>query len=146
MKRRSEEEEKIRLTSMLLKKVFLIIGVITFLLYIIFGGLYSLLFDLRESKVVLIYVLIIFTLLILLILLNMKDMPDNVSEKQKLTESYITVGVMILIAIFSILLIFNLIDFFLPLIVISILLVLGYYTSLYVYKGKILKKDNKNGM
>ena len=76
----------------------------------------------------------------------MKDMPDNVSEKQKLTESYITVGVMILIAIFSILLIFNLIDFFLPLIVISILLVLGYYTSLYVYKGKILKKDNKNGM
>lgn len=146
MKRRSEEEEKIRLTSILLKKVFLIIGVITFLLYIIFGGLYSLLFDLRESKVVLIYVLIIFTLLILLILLNMKDMPDNVSEKQKLTESYITVGVMILIAIFSILLIFNLIDFFLPLIVISILLVLGYYTSLYVYKGKILKKDNKNGM
>lgn len=146
MKKRSEEDEKVRLTSILLKKVFLIIGVIAFLLYIIFGGLYSLLFDLRESKVVLVYVSIIFILLILLILLNMKDMPDNISEKQKLTESYITVGIIILIAIFSVLLVLNLIDFFLPLIVISILLLVGYYVSIYIYKEIILKKNNKDNI
>ena len=57
----------------------------------------------------------------------MTDESENLTEKQKDKNSYITVGIIILILFFAILLIFTLIDFFLPLIVLSIILIVAYF-------------------
>ena len=57
----------------------------------------------------------------------MTDESENLTEKQKDKNSYITVGIIIFILFFAILLIFTLIDFFLPLIVLSIILIVAYF-------------------
>ena len=64
--------------------------------------------------------------MVLLILFNISDEPSY-EGKRKDVSSYLTVGIIILIVIFSILLIFTLIDFFLPIIVLSIILLIAYY-------------------
>ena len=126
IRKRKQEEEFLEKSNRALKILSVITGLILTLFYCINGGFYSLLFDLKESKTVIVYAVVIILLLVLLILCNMTDEPENLTEKQKDKNSYITVGIIILILFFAILLIFTLIDFFLPLIVLSIILIVDY--------------------
>lgn len=105
----------------------IIIGVILSAMYLINGGLYSLLFDLRESKTVIIYSIVIIVLLCILVILNISDesLPNN--SKKITSNSYVTVVTIIFIIIFGLLLIFTLIDFFLPIIVLALFLVMTYH-------------------
>ena len=105
----------------------IIIGVILSAMYFINGGLYSLLFDLRESKTVIIYSIVIIVLLCILVILNISDesLPNN--SKKITSNSYVTVVTIIFIIIFGLLLIFTLIDFFLPIIVLALFLVMTYH-------------------
>ena len=127
IRKRKQEEEFLEKSNRALKILSVITGLILTLFYCINGGFYSLLFDLKESKTVIVYAVVIILLLVLLILCNMTDEPENLTEKQKDKNSYITVGIIILILFFAILLIFTLIDFFLPLIVLSIILIVAYF-------------------
>ena len=128
VKKRSKRDTFIKNANKTLKKVLIAIGIILTIIYCINGGLYSLLFDLRESKTVIIYSIIVIVLLALLIFLNISD--ENVkSDKQKDISSYLTVGIIILACFFGLLLIFTLIDFFLPIIVLSIILTVSYFLS-----------------
>ena len=127
----SKEKEFLKKASKFLKMIAIITGVILTIIYLINGGMYSLLFDLRESKTVIIYSVVIIVLLVLLILLNVKDEPAEMSKKKKDLNSYITVGTIFLIIFFAFLLIINLIDFFLPIIVLAIILIVAYFL---VYK------------
>ncbi len=127
MNKRNENVQKRNKAISLLRKILLIISLALLLIYLIKGGLYSLLFDLRESKSIIVYSIIMVFLLISLILLNIKDEPENESEKKLMISSYITVGVIILIIVFGVLLVFTLIDFFLPIIVFGIVLALIYF-------------------
>ena len=127
IRKRKQEEEFLEKSNRALKILSVITGLILTLFYCINGGFYSLLFDLKESKTVIVYAVVIILLLVLLILCNMTDETENLTEKQKYKNSYITVGIIILILFFAILLIFTLIDFFLPLIVLSIILIVAYF-------------------
>ena len=126
VRKRQKEKEFLDKSKKNLKLIAIIAAIILTLIYCIDGGFYSLLFDLKESKTVIIYSVVIIILLVLLILFNISDEPSN-EGKRKDISSYLTVGIIILIAIFSILLIFTLIDFFLPIIVLSIILLVAYY-------------------
>lgn len=126
VRKRQKEKEFLDKSKKILKLITIIAAIILTLIYCIDGGFYSLLFDLKESKTVIIYSVVIIILLVLLILFNISDEPSD-EGKRKDISSYLTVGIIILIAIFSILLIFTLIDFFLPIIVLSIILLVAYY-------------------
>lgn len=127
MNKRNENVQKRNKAISLVRKTLLIISLALLLIYLIRGGLYSLLFDLRESTSIIVYSIIMVFLLISLILLNIKDEPENESEKKLMISSYITVGVIVLIIVFGVLLVFTLIDFFLPIIVFGIVLALIYF-------------------
>ena len=128
VKKRSKRDTFIKNANKTLKKVLIAIGIILTIIYCINGGLYSLLFDLRESKTVIIYSIVVIVLLALLIFLNISD-ENGKSDKQKDISSYLTVGIIIVACIFGLLLIFTLIDFFLPIIVLSIILTVSYFLS-----------------
>ena len=126
VKKRNKKDIYIKNSNKTLKKILIIIGIILTIIYCINGGLYSLLFDLRESKTVIIYSIVVIVLLALLIFLNISD-ENGKSDKQKDVSSYLTVGIIILAGFFGLLLIFTLIDFFLPIIVLSIILTIAYF-------------------
>ena len=73
VKKRSKRDTFIKNANKTLKKVLIAIGIILTIIYCINGGLYSLLFDLRESKTVIIYSIVVIVLLALLIFLNISD-------------------------------------------------------------------------
>ncbi len=142
IQKRKKEREFIQKSNKVLKLVLVIITLILTLIYCIKGGFYSLLFDLKESKMVIVYSIIIIVLLVLLVILNIFDAPNSQTEKQKDISSYITVGIMILACLVGILLVFTLIDFFLPIIVLIIILIVVYFLvckliSYLVYKHGI---------
>lgn len=126
VRKRQKEKEFLDKSKKILKLITIISTIILTIIYCIDGGFYSLLFDLKESKTVIIYSIVIIILLVLLILFNISDEPSY-EGKRKDVSSYLTVGIIILIIIFAILLIFTLIDFFLPIIVLSIILLIAYY-------------------
>lgn len=125
-RKRQKEKEFLDKSKKILKLITIIATIILTIIYCIDDGFYSLLFDLKESKAVIIYSIVIIILLVLLILFNISDEPSY-EGKRKDVSSYLTVGIIILITIFAILLIFTLIDFFLPIIVLSIILLIAYY-------------------
>lgn len=140
MIKRSKDELKLNNEISMLKKIFLVISLALMIVYLIRGGLYSLLFDLRESKAVIIYSIIMVILIVALILLNIKDVPEDQTEKEMMLSSYITVSVIVLIVVFGLLLVFTLIDFFLPIIVFGIILIVIYFILLNIIKNKYCKK------
>lgn len=129
IRKRKKEQEFLDKSNKILKLICVLVALCLTIIYLINGGFYSLLFDLKESKTVIVYAVIIILLLILLILCNITDEPDNLTEKQKDKNSYITVGILVLIIFFAILLIFTLIDFFLPILVLTIVLVIAYFLA-----------------
>lgn len=140
MIKRNRNELKLNNEILVLKKIFLVISLALMVVYLIRGGLYSLLFDLRESKAVIIYSIIMVILIAILILLNVKDFPEDQTEKELMFSSYITVGVIVLIIVFGLLLVFTLIDFFLPIIVFGIILIVIYFILLNIIKNKYNRK------
>ena len=126
-KKRNKEEEFLKKSSKLLKILCVLVGLVLGTIYCIDGGFYSLLFDLRESKTIIIYSVIIIVLLCLLVILNVSDEPSDKNSKKWETSSYVTVGIIILIIIFGLLFIFTLIDFFLPIIALTLFLIITYY-------------------
>ena len=141
LKKRSKRDTFIKNANKTLKKVLIAIGIILTIIYCINGGLYSLLFDLRESKTVIIYSIVVIVLLALLIFLNISD-ENGKSDKQKDISSYLTVGIIILACFFGLLLIFTLIDFFFPIIVLSVILTISYFLS----KKLIVMLADKRGI
>ena len=129
IRKRKKEEEFLSNSKKTLKILCVLVAICLTIIYLINGGFYSLLFDLKESKTVIVYAVIIILLLILLILCNMTDEPENLTEKQKDKSSYITVGILVLIMFFAILLVFTLIDFFLPILVLTIVLIISYFLA-----------------
>ena len=129
IRNRKKEEEFLSKSKKILKLLCVLVAICLTIIYLINGGFYSLLFDLKESKTVIVYAVIIILLLILLILCNMTDEPENLTEKQKDKSSYITVGILVLIIFFTILLVFTLIDFFLPILVLTIVLIISYFLA-----------------
>lgn len=127
VKKRNKEQEFLNKFNAILKIICIITGILLTLLYCLKGGFYSLLFDLKESKSVVVYCALIIILLVLLIICNIADEPENKSEKQKDISSYITVGIIALAILFAILLVFTLIDFFLPIIVLAFILIIAYF-------------------
>lgn len=126
-KKRNKEEEFLKKSSKLLKILCVLVGFVLGIIYCIDGGFYSLLFDLRESKTIIIYSIVIIVLLCLLVILNVSDEPSDKNNKKWETSSYVTVGIIILIIIFGLLFIFTLIDFFLPIIALTLFLIITYY-------------------
>lgn len=126
-KRRDKEQEFLNKSNKMLKIFCIIVGTLLTITYLINGGFYSLLFDLRESKTIIIYSIAIIILLCLLVILNISDEPGAKEHKGWETSSYITVGIIVLIIIFSLLFVFTLIDFFLPLLVLIVFLLITYY-------------------
>lgn len=129
IRKRKKEDEFLSKSKKILKLLCVLVAICLTIIYLINGGFYSLLFDLKESKTVIVYAVIIILLLILLILCNMTDEPENLTEKQKDKSSYITVGILVLIMFFAILLVFTLIDFFLPILVLTIVLIISYFLA-----------------
>lgn len=142
VRKRNKEKEFINKSQKVLRLLCIGIALILTVIYCANGGLYSLLFDLRESKTVIIYSIIIIVLLVMLIICNISDNPEGQTEKQKDISSYITVGIIVLTILFAILLIFTLIDFFLPIIVLSIILVVAYFLTSRLIKYLV----NKHGI
>lgn len=127
VRKRNVEKEFIEKSSRVLKYVCALIGIVLFFIYGINGGFASLLFDLRESKTVVGYCVAIIILLALLVICNLSDAPSSQTKRQKDISSYVTVGIIIVIIIFGILLLFTLLDFFLPVIVLVAFLLIVYF-------------------
>lgn len=138
-KRKNKEEVFISKSSKALKILCTLVGIILSLIYCINGGFYSLLFDLRESKTVIVYSILIIILLFLLIFLNASEETEIENEKKFEKSSFVTIGIIVLIILFGLLLVITLLDFFLPLIVITACLILTYYLVLKLIKV-IVKK------
>ena len=138
-KRKNKEEDFISKSSKVLKILCTLVGIILSLVYCINGGFYSLLFDLRESKTVIVYSILIIILLFLLIFLNASEETEIENEKKFEKSSFVTIGIIVLIILFGLLLVITLLDFFLPLIVITACLILTYYLVLKLIKA-IVKK------
>lgn len=138
-KRKNKEEVFITKSSKVLKILCTLVGIILSLVYCINGGFYSLLFDLRESKTVIVYSILIIILLFLLIFLNASEETEIENEKKFEKSSFVTIGIIVLIILFGLLLVITLLDFFLPLIVITACLILTYYLVLKLIKA-IVKK------
>lgn len=126
-KKTNREQEFLNKSNKILKIFCIIVGALLITTYLIKGGFYSLLFDLRESKTIIIYSIAIIILLCLLVILNISDSSEIKEDKKWETSSYITVGIIVLIIIFSLLFVFTLIDFFLPILVLVIFLLVTYY-------------------
>lgn len=139
IKRKNKEEVFISKSSKVLKILCTLVGIILSLVYCINGGFYSLLFDLRESKTVIVYSILIIILLFLLIFLNASEETEIENEKKFEKSSFVTIGIIVLIILFGLLLVITLLDFFLPLIVITACLILTYYLVLKLIKA-IVKK------
>lgn len=127
IKKKNKEKEFLEKSSKVIKFLCLLIGIILTLIYCIDGGFYSLLFDLRESKTIIIYSIVIIVLLCLLVVLNISDQDVNSVDKKWINSSYVTVGIIVLIILFGLLFVFTLIDFFLPIIVLIVFLVITYH-------------------
>ena len=140
MKKRNLNKVKLEEIKNKLKNTLIVLFIIFTIFYLIKGGLYSLLFDLRESFSVVIYSIILAVLLILLVILNAKDEPVG-NEKKTLISSYITVGIIIGIILFSVVLIITLLDFFLPIIMLGIVFIVIYIISNYVLESYINKNN-----
>lgn len=138
-KRKNKEEVFISKSSKVLKILCTLVGIILSLAYCINGGFYSLLFDLRESKTVIVYSILIIILLFLLVFLNASEETEIENEKKFEKSSFVTIGIIVLIILFGLLLVITLLDFFLPLIVITACLILTYYLVLKLIKA-IVKK------
>lgn len=138
-KRKNKEEVFISKSSKALKILCTLVGIILSLIYCIKGGFYSLLFDLRESKTVIVYSILIIILLFLLVFLNASEETEIENEKKFEKSSFVTIGIIVLIILFGLLLVITLLDFFLPLIVITACLILTYYLVLKLIKV-IVKK------
>lgn len=138
-KRKNKEEVFISKSSKVLKILCTLVGIILSLVYCINGGFYSLLFDLRESKTVIVYSILIIILLFLLVFLNASEETEIENEKKFEKSSFVTIGIIVLIILFGLLLVITLLDFFLPLIVITACLILTYYLVLKLIKA-IVKK------
>lgn len=139
IKRKNKEEVFISKSSKVLKILCTLVGIILSLVYCINGGFYSLLFDLRESKTVIVYSILIIILLFLLVFLNASEETEIENEKKFEKSSFVTIGIIVLIILFGLLLVVTLLDFFLPLIVITSCLILTYYLVLKLIKA-IVKK------
>lgn len=139
IKRKNKEEVFISKSSKVLKILCTLVGIILSLVYCINGGFYSLLFDLRESKTVIVYSILIIILLFLLVFLNASEETKIENEKKFEKSSFVTIGIIVLIILFGLLLVITLLDFFLPLIVITACLILTYYLVLKLIKA-IVKK------
>ncbi len=139
IKRKNKEEVFISKSSKVLKILCTLVGIILSLVYCINGGFYSLLFDLRESKTVIVYSILIIILLFLLVFLNASEETEIENEKKFEKSSFVTIGIIVLIILFGLLLVVTLLDFFLPLIVITACLILTYYLVLKLIKA-IVKK------
>ncbi len=139
IKRKNKEEVFISKSSKVLKILCTLVGIILSLVYCINGGFYSLLFDLRESKTVIVYSILIIILLFLLVFLNASEETEIENEKKFEKSSFVTIGIIVLIILFGLLLVITLLDFFLPLIVITACLILTYYLVLKLIKA-IVKK------
>lgn len=139
IKRKNKEEVFISKSSKVLKILCTLVGIILSLVYCINGGFYSLLFDLRESKTVIVYSILIIILLFLLVFLNASEETEIENEKKFEKSSFVTIGIIVLIILFGLLLVITLLDFFLPLIVITACLILTYYLVLKLIKT-IVKK------
>lgn len=126
-KSKNKEQEFLYKTSKILKLLCAIVGIVLVIIYLIDGGFYSLLFDLRESKTIITYSISIIVLLCILVILNVSDEANIENDKKWEISSYVTVGVIILILIFSFLFVFTLIDFFLPILVLILFLIITYY-------------------
>ncbi len=126
-KSKNKEQEFLYKTSKILKLLCAIVGIVLVIIYLIDGGFYSLLFDLRESKTIITYSISIIVLLCILVILNVSDETNIENDKKWEISSYVTVGVIILILIFSFLFVFTLIDFFLPILVLILFLIITYY-------------------
>lgn len=127
VKKKDLEKAFIKKSEKVLKAICVVTGLIIGLMYGFTRGFESLLFGLRESKTVVGYCVVIIILLGLLVICNISETPENQSKKQREKSSYITVGIIITIVLFAILLIFTLLDFFLPIIVLVSFLILTYY-------------------
>lgn len=139
IKRKNKEEVFISKSSKVLKILCTLVGIILSLVYCINGGFYSLLFDLRESKTVIVYSILIIILLFLLVFLNASEETEIENEKKFEKSSFVTIGIIVLIILFGLLLVVTLLDFFLPLIVITACLILTNYLVLKLIKA-IVKK------
>ena len=126
-KSKNTEQEFLYKTSKILKLLCAIVGIVLVIIYLIDGGFYSLLFDLRESKTIITYSISIIVLLCILVILNVSDETNIENDKKWEISSYVTVGVIVLILIFSFLFVFTLIDFFLPILVLILFLIITYY-------------------
>ena len=126
-KSKNKEQEFLYKTSKILKLLCAIVGIVLVIIYLIDGGFYSLLFDLRESKTIITYSISIIVLLCILFILNVSDETNIENDKKWEISSYVTVGVIVLILIFSFLFVFTLIDFFLPILVLILFLIITYY-------------------
>lgn len=126
-KSKNKEQEFLYKTSKILKLLCAIVGIVLVIIYLIDGGFYSLLFDLRESKTIITYSISIIVLLCILVILNVSDETNIENDKKWEISSYVTVGVIVLILIFSFLFVFTLIDFFLPILVLILFLIITYY-------------------
>lgn len=127
VKKKDLEKAFISKGNQILKIICVLTGLVIGLIYGVDRGFESLLFDLRESKTVVGYCVAIIVLLGLLVVCNISDTPENQSQRQKEKSSYVTVGIIITIVLFGILLVFTLLDFFLPIIVLVCFLILTYY-------------------
>ena len=78
-------------------------------------------------------------LLFLLVFLNASEETEIENEKKFEKSSFVTIGIIVLIILFGLLLVVTLLDFFLPLIVITACLILTYYLVLKLIKA-IVKK------
>lgn len=133
-KKKNKEEVFITKCSKVLKILCILVGIILGMVYLINGGFYSLLFDLRESKTIIVYSILIIILLFLLVFLNASEQTEVENEKKFEKSSFITVGIIVLIIIFGLLFVITLLDFFLPIIVIVSCLILTYYLVLRLIK------------
>lgn len=141
-KKRDKEQEFLDKSNKILKFFCVAVGVILTIIYLINGGFYSLLFDLRESKSIILYSIAIIVLLCFLVILNLSDESLKKDDKKWESSSYITVGIIVLIVIFCLLFVFTLIDFFLP-----ILVLVSFLTITYYFIGRLIKTIvNKYGI
>ena len=142
IKKRTKEEEFIAKSNLILKWACIIAGSAIIIWYLVTGGFTTLVFDLRESKTVIIYSISIIILLVLLIIFNMSEETPETS-KQVTHSSYATVIIIIAVAFFSLLFVLTLFDFFLPIILLLIVLFIAYHCISSLIKTIVNKKGLK---
>ena len=124
-KKKDKEELFLKKAKGIVKISLMIAFAILVLIYGIKGGFYSLVFDLKASKQTIIYSIFIIVLLCALIFLNISEEDENSANFEK--SSYLTGGVILLIILFSIILFIKLLDFFLPIAVLLVFMIIMYY-------------------